>query len=121
MVLTETFQAGNVQLTQGVLQPVIKDISIIPDAMPGANNFITPNGDGKNDVFVLPDADSFPQHQLRIFDRAGRLLFESRNYKNDWSGYFRGRLLNEDTYYYIWLPGPNYSPIKGFITIIHDR
>jgi gliding motility-associated-like protein len=45
-------------------------------------NVITPNGDGINDVLVLPEAGS----RLRVVNRWGKTVYESTDYRNDWGG-----------------------------------
>lgn len=47
-------------------------------------NVFTPNGDGKNDTFVLTAAES--GDKVQIFNRWGRLIKEYTNYQNDWDG-----------------------------------
>jgi gliding motility-associated-like protein len=48
-------------------------------------NLITPNGDGKNDYFII-EAPTSQTWQLRIYDRWGALVFESNDYMNNWGG-----------------------------------
>lgn len=49
-------------------------------------NIITPNGDGINDTWVLEFLKDYPNHLVLVFDRSGRIVFEARNYQNDWNG-----------------------------------
>ncbi|RFS19048.1 DUF11 domain-containing protein, partial [Chitinophaga silvatica] len=60
-------------------------------------NIITPNGDGKNDKFVIIGLSHFPGSQLFIYNRWGNLVYQAKNYQNDWDGIN----LNEGTYFYI--------------------
>jgi len=83
-----------------------------------ANNILTPNGDGKNDFLVIKNVEFYPNNQLKIFDRAGRLVHSIHNYKNDWDGRFNGNILTEDTYYYSVELGDQQNAFKSFITII---
>lgn len=48
-------------------------------------NTITPNGDQKNDTFEIIGLSNFDQVELSIMDRSGRLVYASRDYKNDWT------------------------------------
>lgn len=57
---------------------------------------ITPNGDGKNDKFTILGINQFPGSELIIYNRWGNVVFQSKDYKNDWDG----KGLNEGTYYY---------------------
>jgi len=58
---------------------VIVDEIIVP-------NIITPNGDGHNDYFVIENIERLESANLRIYNRWGRLIYSSDNYKNDWDG-----------------------------------
>lgn len=80
-------------------------------------NIFTPNGDGKNDFFIIgydesggdPETRGFEyekyvtlseyyiSHKLVIFNRWGRIVYESTDYKNDWDG---GNL-SDGTYFYV--------------------
>lgn len=91
---------------------VVEDYNITP------RNAITPNGDGKNDTWVIENITSYPNNEVRIFDRAGRSLFVERNYQNGWDGTVNGVPLKEDTYYFVITFGPGINPKKGFITIV---
>lgn len=115
--LTMTHESAGTIITEGFLQPFTTDHVVAERAM--ANNFITPNGDGRNEVLFFADLEKYPKNGLRIFDRAGRLLYHASPYHNDWDGRYRGKLLEEDTYYYI-LDRGKLSGLKGFVTIIHD-
>src|SRR5207253_2508842 len=54
----------------------------VPDAF-------TPNGDDLNDIF-LPVVRSSKQYQLRIFDRWGKLIFQSSDPNKGWDGKVAG-------------------------------
>ena len=69
-------------------------------------NIFTPNGDGKNDYFQIgydtgePINDLskyFISAKLVVFNRWGRTVYESTDYKNDWDG---GNL-PDGTYFYV--------------------
>ncbi|MDI6833280.1 MAG: gliding motility-associated C-terminal domain-containing protein [Bacteroidales bacterium] len=47
-------------------------------------NAITPNGDGINDVFEIKNIENYPNTQLYIYANDGKLIYQSKNYKNDW-------------------------------------
>nr|WP_281392465.1 MBG domain-containing protein [Chitinophaga varians] len=85
------------------------------------NNILTPNGDGINDVWVVKNIDMYPQNEVKIFDRTGRLIYRQRGYTNNWNGTINGQRLAEGTYYYIIDLGENKPLFKGFITIIHEN
>ncbi|KQM72787.1 hypothetical protein ASE74_22160 [Pedobacter sp. Leaf216] len=118
MAVVQTFQSNSTTLTQGFLQPFLimqtdADVAIV-------NNILTPNGDGKNDFFIVKGLEKYPNNKLSIFDRGGRLIYATTNYQNNWDGYFNGKPLMEDTYYYMLDLGADGS-IKGFISILYKK
>ncbi len=60
-------------------------------------NVITPNGDGKNERFVIGGLEKYPGSALYIYNRWGNMVYQSKDYHNDWNG----SALNDGTYYYI--------------------
>lgn len=64
-------------------------------------NVITPDGDGRNDDFEIKFISHFPGAELSVFDRYGKLLFNSDNlYENKWKGDYSGRTVSTGTYWY---------------------
>lgn len=43
-------------------------------------NIITPNGDGLNEVFVVPGIDAFEDASVLVYDRWGKLIYENNSY-----------------------------------------
>lgn len=64
-------------------------------------NSFTPNGDGKNDTWILGNINLFPDVEVKIFNKWGNLLYESDGYAKPWDGSVNGEQLPSDTYYYI--------------------
>jgi gliding motility-associated-like protein len=65
-----------------------------------APNAFTPNHDGKNETFIPKfDCDVY-EYSLRIYDRWGIIIFESKDKTTGWSGTKNGVLLPIDVYYY---------------------
>jgi gliding motility-associated-like protein len=72
------------------------------------NYFMTPNGDGQNDVLALEGIEASPNNQIEIFDRYGVLVYSKNNYQNDFNGQSnrdsaikRGSGLASGIYFYI--------------------
>jgi len=78
-------------------------------------NVITPNGDGRNDRFVISGLENYPSSQLFIYDRNGNLVYKALDYKNDWDA----NQIPAGTYFYQLLlnDGKN-SEKNGILTII---
>jgi gliding motility-associated-like protein len=79
----------------------------------------SPNGDGKNDLWIIDYIDQFPNNTVEIFNRWGEQLFYSQGYETPFNGNFRGKDLPVGTYYYIIkLNHPAYpKPYTGPLTI----
>lgn len=82
------------------------------------NNIMSPNGDGINDYLIIKNIDMYPNNTLRVFDRAGRVVYTKSGYNGEWDGTVQGTPLAEDTYYYVVDFGPGARAIKGFVTIL---
>lgn len=66
-------------------------------------NFISPNGDGKNDVWQIRGIEKYPNAKFRIFDRFGK-IFADRKVNSQgivWDGKYLGRPVPSGTYWYI--------------------
>lgn len=77
-------------------------------------NIITPNNDGKNDVFKISGLEAYPGSQIIILNRWGNEIYRSDNYLNNWDG----SGLAEATYYYILNRRDhdgNISTLKGWV------
>ena len=86
-----------------------------------ATNLLTPNGDGKNDTWVIKDVELYPDNTVKIFDRAGRMLWNAKGYDNSWNGTLNGSPLEEGTYFYILNLGINKRTQRGYITIVREN
>lgn len=73
------------------------------------NYFVSPNGDGINDVLVIDNLDESPNNNLQIYNRFGQKVFEIDNYTNQFNGFSnqnnlvlnRSQGLPEGMYFYI--------------------
>lgn len=87
-------------------------------------NFITPNGDGANDVLEFENLDRFTYRKLIIFNRWGQIVRTFEGYNNDWDGTLDGRPLPDGAYYYVLRYGnitPDQYEFKSDITIIRRQ
>jgi gliding motility-associated-like protein len=78
------------------INTVTKDITqLIP-------NVISPNGDGKNDVWKLEFLDIlYPNASVEIYNQWGQQLFYSEGYPVPWDAKYNGELVPEGNYYYV--------------------
>jgi gliding motility-associated-like protein len=84
---------GSCDYTQSDIRITVLDL-----ALPNA---FSPNGDGKNDYFEVPNISLYTKVELTVINRWGSVVFENRNYDNTWNGTNQqNQPLAEDSYFY---------------------
>ena len=91
-------------------------------------NGVSRNGDGQNDVFHIDCIDQFPTNLVKIFNRAGTLVYEAEGYDNI-DIYFDGKSnkgislmgsnLPDGTYFYVIDKRNGSKPIAGYLEIVN--
>ena len=85
------------------------------------SNILTPDGNGKNDMWVIPNISFYPDNTVYIFDRWGQEVFRATNYQNNWIGTNdNGDKLPDGTYYFVIDFGSSKVVHKGAITIMSE-
>ncbi len=100
---------------------VIKVTNIAAEVTQLIPNMITPNNDGKNDIWRLDFINVFfPEAEIEVYNRWGELLYRSVGYSNAWDGSYKGNPLPVGAYFYtINLHDVNDERIyKGTVTIL---
>lgn len=65
-------------------------------------NAFSPNGDGVNDFFKPVANCSLQEFEMKIFDRWGTLIYQTKNIDRGWDGNYRGQEAESTAYaYYI--------------------
>lgn len=88
-------------------------------------NGFTPDGDTKNENFVIKGLESYPDNELKVFNRWGNLVYSKKRYDNSWNGFpnvssasFGNGKLPASTYYYILeFNKDNKKPAAGFVVM----
>lgn len=83
-------------------------------------NVFTPNGDGKNDQFAVMGLEQLPENELEIINRWGDRVYQTKAYKNNWTG----EGLNEGTYFYVLkikTSAGAWQSYKGYITLLRKQ
>lgn len=80
----------------------------------------TPNGDGINDYWILPQVEPYNDCVVEVYDRWGRLVYKSeKGYPEPWNGNdFEGKELGMDAYYFIISLVKGKKSFVGTITIL---
>jgi len=104
----------NIQDNNGCKQDVevyifVEEPVIIP-------SLFTPNEDGINDTWEISGAEQYPNGVIYVFDRNGKLMTKYGATEKGWDGYYNGRKVRQDTYWYI-LELSEEREFKGSITI----
>jgi gliding motility-associated-like protein len=82
--------------------------------------FISPNNDNKNDLWVIENLELYPNNKVQIFNRWGNLVFSASPYNYDWNGRQEGNneILPAATYFYlIETNKKSQEPFQGFLEI----
>lgn len=75
-------------------------------------NLITPNGDGINETFIIDNLIYYPNTELYIYNRNNQLVFQSKNYQNDWDA-----SNSPDGSYFYLLRFPDGITQEGLLTV----
>ncbi|MFZ6052671.1 HYR domain-containing protein, partial [Halocola ammonii] len=105
-----------IEISNGVC-PTTRDSAIV--IVNGLNipSGFSPNGDNKNDRYVIRGIENAITSEIRVFNRWGSLVYEQENYNNDWEGLSKGgNPLPEDTYFYVLEINESLS-FRGYIVI----
>ncbi|MNX81660.1 hypothetical protein D3C86_1133550 [compost metagenome] len=98
-------------------------VSVDPICLTVYNEF-TPNNDGANDLFRIDCIESYPNNELKVYNRYGSLVYSKQHYENDWNGTAnvsgvinRGDMLPTGTYFYVIDIGEG-TVKKGWLSIM---
>jgi large repetitive protein len=103
-----------------------KDITLLADIFP--YNGISRNGDTKNSYFHIDCIQNFPDNLVKIFNRAGTLVYQAIGYDNNnilFDGISNkgvspmGTNLPDGTYYYIIDKRDGSKPLAGYLEIVN--
>ncbi|SNT20903.1 gliding motility-associated C-terminal domain-containing protein, partial [Ekhidna lutea] len=111
----------NEGVTSNVAMVTINIIPVIevPDAF-------TPNNDGVNDGWIIPNIEEFPDNVVKIFNRWGNEIITIRQYNNTtnvWESQSNGRLqvgsdrVPDGTYFYLIQLEEGRKPLSGFVIV----
>lgn len=83
----------------------------------------TPNGDTANDtwkIIPLKSEEQFTNARIKVYNKAGILVYESIGLDSEWDGRLNGELLPADTYFYTIDLNMNAREgyLKGLVTIL---
>jgi gliding motility-associated-like protein len=80
-------------------------------------NLFSPNGDGVDDFWVIESIENYPGAEVTIYNANGRIVYEKKNYNNEWNAVYEGKDLPETAYFFV-IRYENKDPKTGSVTII---
>lgn len=96
-------------------------VSVLTDIVLFVPNLFSPNADGFNDTWLIPNLDLFPNTAVSIINREGQVVYENPSYDNMWDGTFKGNKLPEATYYFLIKFSTSTQVLKGAVTILRNE
>jgi gliding motility-associated-like protein len=81
-------------------------------------NAFSPNGDGVNDTWEIPNLAEYPRAMVEVFNRYGQRVYTATGYSRPWDGGSSGKPLPVGTYYYVITLNSGLAPISGSVTIL---
>ncbi len=83
----------------GCVQEAILDL-VVTGPLYSIPNIFSPNGDGNNDIFGVFTAATLTNYRCEIYNRWGKLVYESDDYTAFWDGNYEGKTAPSDEYLY---------------------
>ena len=87
---------------------------------PEIYNAFTPDGDGINDTWGVPDLEYFPSIRVEVFDRNGKMVFFTEDGEKRWDATVDGKRVPSGTYYWILKNSETGEITRGFLTIVKN-
>lgn len=83
-------------------------------------NGFSPNGDGLNDIFFIPDFRTYTNIRVSVFTEWGQLVYQNEHYQNNWDGIGntgaqKGKPLKSGTYYYVFNVDGVDKTVTGYV------
>lgn len=82
------------------------------------NNFLSPNGDGKNDYWTMNKPSFISGCMVTIFDRWGKQVWQTDQYQNNWKGNNTDEVEMPDGTYFYSIKCAGKDEIKGTILLL---
>ena len=102
--------AGNCSASDELTVKILKPIDV--------PNSFSPNGDGINDTWNIPNLGDYPGCTVEVFNRYGQSVYQSGGYGTPWNGTYKGSSLPVATYYYVIKLKNGFAPLTGSVTIV---
>ena len=82
-------------------------------------NIVTPNGDGINDTWLIPDEYCKAGVRVTIYSQEGKEIFSTTNYQNNWPDVNAYKELGKRSLFFIYvIEGDGVEKQKGVVTLL---
>jgi gliding motility-associated-like protein len=84
-------------------------------------NAFTPNNNGQNDVFLIRTLGSVTLNYFKVYDRWGKVIFETQNLSDGWDGTYNNKPMMPGVYLYEWeitCSGSDVIKKQGNVTLL---
>ena len=99
-----------------------QELEVIPVFHVYVPNAFSPNDDGNNDEFRAYASCPLASFQMKIYDRWGQLIFESKDIEQSWDGYLMDEVYNTGVFTwwirYLEESGEREKVLKGDLTLM---
>jgi gliding motility-associated-like protein len=112
-VQIRAFNAGDQNYNAAEIFATVEVYSTHKDIM----HLFTPNSDGINDLWELPELSAWGKCDVRVYNRWGKLIYANRNYNNQWDATSNGNPVPEGAYYFI-IKTERAGVVKGTVNIV---
>jgi gliding motility-associated-like protein len=109
---------GNCPAVSSTVQVIVQGLQ---DCI-NVRDIFSPNGDGINDNWLVYDRNNcLSNAAVTVFNRYGTIVYENKNYNNNWQGTYNNKPLPDGTYYAtvtVTLINGNKQTIKTSVTLV---
>ncbi|MBC5837202.1 Ig-like domain-containing protein [Flavobacterium muglaense] len=81
------------------------------------SKFFTPNNDGYNDFWKIPEMVNYPNSKAQVYDRYGKFIIELNTLNFSWDGKLNGKNLPSDDYWYRLKLEDSKPELKGHFSL----
>jgi len=105
----------------GCIQRDTVEVTVNLNYIFDVKDVLTPNNDGMNDVWYIKNIENYKDNEVTVFNRDGNIVYNKKEYTNDWEGTFNGKQLPDGAYFYVIKFDENEKVLKGTINILTNK
>jgi gliding motility-associated-like protein len=79
--------------------------------------YFTPNNDTFNDTWTVKGISNYPEAEIKIFDRFGKLVFVINNENPSWDGTLNGKIVPASDYWYVAKINESFPENRGHFSL----